>query len=154
MACIHTLFKSTYTPSAIYTITDCYRQQTSTLDEIMIPISIAPAPGALPFLGLLMSILTWVIVKWPIHRKSNTPQMQQPEKEPFVKPLPSPHPDDPTSNNPKLYRPFRHGPNFITMGIRKLHWDNWIEMDSYFLRYHDMKAAELKKDFKEHIKCR
>ncbi|CAI7649155.1 unnamed protein product [Penicillium viridicatum] len=118
----------------------------------MIPISVAPASGALPFLGLLLSILTWVIVKWPIHRKSSTPQIQQLEKEPFIKPLPSPHPDDPTSNDPKLYRPFRHGPNFITMGIRKLHWDNWIEMDSYFLRYHDMKAAELKKDFKEHIK--
>lgn len=118
----------------------------------MIPISIAPASGALPFLGLLLSILTWVVVKWPIRRKSSTSQIQQPEKESFTKPLPSPHPNDPTSHNPKLYRPFRHGPNFITMGIRKLHWDNWIEMDSYFLRYHDMKAAELKKDFKEHIK--
>lgn len=38
------------------------------------------------------------------------------------------------------------------MGIRKLGWDNWIEMDSYFLRYHDMKAAELKKEFNEHVK--
>lgn len=108
--------------------------------------------GAIPFLGLIVSILAWLMMKWPIHRKSSTPQIQQPEKEPFIKPLPSPHPDDPTSNDPKLYRPFRHGPNFVTMGIRKLQWDNWIEMDSYFLRYHDMKAAELKKDFKEHIK--
>ncbi|KAJ5911415.1 uncharacterized protein N7473_000718 [Penicillium subrubescens] len=38
------------------------------------------------------------------------------------------------------------------MGIRKLSWDNWIEMDSYFLRYHDMKASELKKDFNAHVK--
>ncbi|KAJ5421409.1 Protein of unknown function DUF3445 [Penicillium cf. griseofulvum] len=117
----------------------------------MIPTNLVLPSGVLPVLGLFVSILTWLILKWPIHRKSST-QIQQPEKEPFVKPLPNPHPEDPTSNNPKLYRPFRHGPNFITMGIRKLHWDNWIEMDSYFLRYHDMKAAELKKDFKEHIK--
>ncbi|KAJ5817184.1 hypothetical protein N7447_009417 [Penicillium robsamsonii] len=116
----------------------------------MIPTNIVLPSGVLPFLGLLVTILAWLIVKWPIHRKST--QIQQPEKEPFIKPLPSPHPHDPTSNDPKLYRPFRHGPNFVTMGIRKLHWDNWIEMDSYFLRYHDMKAAELKKDFKEHIK--
>jgi hypothetical protein len=38
------------------------------------------------------------------------------------------------------------------MGIRKLNWDNWIEMDSYFLRYHDMKASELKKDVNAHVK--
>ncbi|CAG8307553.1 unnamed protein product [Penicillium nalgiovense] len=118
----------------------------------MLPSNFILPSSTLPFLGLLMSVLTWLIVKWPIHRKSSTLQIQQPEKQPFTKPLPSPHPDDPTSNTPKLYRPFRHGPNFITMGIRKLHWDNWIEMDSYFLRYHDIKAAELKKDFKEHIK--
>ncbi|KAJ5520854.1 hypothetical protein N7463_001307 [Penicillium fimorum] len=118
----------------------------------MIPTNIVLPSGALPFLGLLVTILAWLIVKWPIHRKSTPQIQQQPEKEPFVKPLPNPHPHDPTSNDPKLYRPFRHGPNFITMGIRKLHWDNWIEMDSYFLRYHDMKAAELKKEFNEHIK--
>ncbi|KAJ5153830.1 Protein of unknown function DUF3445 [Penicillium coprophilum] len=117
----------------------------------MIPTNIALPSGALPFLGLLVTVLAWLIAKWPIHRKSS-PQIQQPEKEPFTKPLPSPSPHDPTSNYPKLYRPFRHGPNFITMGIRKLHWDNWIEMDSYFLRYHDMKAAELEKNFKEHVK--
>ncbi|GLI72179.1 hypothetical protein PoHVEF18_000349 [Penicillium ochrochloron] len=37
------------------------------------------------------------------------------------------------------------------MGIRKLSWDNWIEMDSYFLRYHAMKVSELKKDFNAHV---
>lgn len=32
------------------------------------------------------------------------------------------------------------------MGIRKLDWDSWIEMDSNFLRYHDRKVSELEKD--------
>ncbi|KAK5203027.1 hypothetical protein LTR41_011251 [Exophiala xenobiotica] len=39
------------------------------------------------------------------------------------------------------------------MGIRKLDWNDWIEMDSNFLRYHDLKASELKKDFASHVKC-
>jgi hypothetical protein len=38
------------------------------------------------------------------------------------------------------------------MGIRKLDWNDWIEMDSNFLRYHDLKASELKKDFASHVK--
>ncbi|KAK5208330.1 hypothetical protein LTR72_005946 [Exophiala xenobiotica] len=37
------------------------------------------------------------------------------------------------------------------MGIRKVDWDDLIEMDSNFLRYHDLKAQELRKDFKGHI---
>ena len=110
------------------------------------------SPIALPFLGLLASILVWVVVKWPIQRKTKVTEVQDKKAEPFVKPLPNPYPEDPNSKSPKLYRPFRHGPNFVTMGIRKLNWDNWIEMDSYFLRYHDIKAAELKTNFKEHVK--
>ena len=38
------------------------------------------------------------------------------------------------------------------MGTRKLDWNNWIEMDSNFLRYHDLKASELKKDFSAHVR--
>jgi hypothetical protein len=48
--------------------------------------------------------------------------------------------------DPKLYRPFRHGPSFVTMGIRKMDWNAWIEMDSNFLSYHDTKVSELEKD--------
>ncbi|KAJ5195484.1 Protein of unknown function DUF3445 [Penicillium cinerascens] len=106
----------------------------------------------LPFLGLLASILTWLFIRWPIQQKSQPQKIEEKAEEPFVTPLPNSQSADHDSISPKLYRPFRHGPNFITMGIRKLNWDNWIEMDSYFLRYHDMKASELKKDFKEHVK--
>ena len=48
--------------------------------------------------------------------------------------------------DPKLYRPFRHGPNFVTMKIRKMNWNQWIEMDSNFLPFHDKKISELEKD--------
>ncbi|KAF5234308.1 hypothetical protein FAUST_7693 [Fusarium austroamericanum] len=72
---------------------------------------------------------------------------------PFVRPTAAPTDYTPDSlPDPVLYRPFRHGPNFITMGIRKLDWDHWIQMDKYYPRYHDIKAAELKKDFEGHVK--
>ena len=67
---------------------------------------------------------------------------------------PAPNPTAYTPNDlatPQPYRPFRHGPNFITMGIRKVDWDNLIEMDANFLRYHDTKAKELEKDFHAHV---
>ncbi|GAD98856.1 hypothetical protein NECHADRAFT_46017 [Paecilomyces variotii No. 5] len=72
---------------------------------------------------------------------------------PFKTPLPVALDDfNVESKTPQLYRPFRHGPNFITMGIRKMDWDEWIEMDSYFKWYHDTKVSELEKDIDAHIK--
>lgn len=117
-----------------------------------------PIPsGPLSLLGLVFSVMTWLYMRWPFHPKAENVAIiggkeDQKEEKLFVTPLPPPVIDDPPSTSPKLYRPFRHGPNFITMGIRKLSWDNWIEMDSYFLRYHDMKASELKRDFNAHVK--
>ena len=37
------------------------------------------------------------------------------------------------------------------MGIRKLDWNHWIELDSNYRRYHDLKVSELNKDFAAHI---
>ncbi|KAI5371386.1 hypothetical protein J4E82_009916 [Alternaria postmessia] len=66
---------------------------------------------------------------------------------PFKTPLPRPAEGYKLElTDPKLYRPFRHGPNFVTMGIRKMHWNEWIEMDSNFIPYHDAKVRELEKD--------
>lgn len=84
--------------------------------------------------------------------KVNVEKVVQKE-EIFRTPKPAPLKDfDISVNDPKLYRPFRHGPNHITMGIRKLEWDEWIEMDSNFISYHDIKVSELKKDLPAHVK--
>ncbi|KAI9375789.1 hypothetical protein BJX61DRAFT_539520 [Aspergillus egyptiacus] len=116
----------------------------------LIPAHVLPFAGTVLVLALLLGILRTSTTQDVPQKSSSTPS--EPEK-PFVTPLPEPDLDfDPVSNTPKLYRPFRHGPNFITMGIRRMDWDNWIEMDSYFLRYHDTKASELKKDFDAHVK--
>lgn len=117
------------------------------------PAALSLPANSFPLLGILASLLAWLFVKGSAVKTSIINSRDQKlEEKIFVTPLPTAHSDDPTATLPKLYRPFRHGPNFITMGIRKLGWDNWIEMDSYFLRYHDMKAAELRKDFNEHVK--
>ncbi|KAJ5995559.1 hypothetical protein N7481_002536 [Penicillium waksmanii] len=124
------------------------------LFEMISPTALSLPANSFPLLGILASLLAWLFVKGFAVKNSKIDSQDQKleEKEAFVTPLPTANLDDPTATSPKLYRPFRHGPNFITMGIRKLGWDNWIEMDSYFLRYHDMKAAELKKEFNEHVK--
>ncbi|KAF2009650.1 hypothetical protein BU24DRAFT_437236 [Aaosphaeria arxii CBS 175.79] len=71
---------------------------------------------------------------------------------PFATPLPKPLEDfDLSAKRPEKYRPFRHGANHVTMGIRRLDWNEWIQMDSNFLWYHDLKARELKKDFPAHV---
>lgn len=67
-------------------------------------------------------------------------------------PSPKPLVDfDLDAKKPELYRPCRHGPNHVTMGIRKMDWNNWIEMDSNFLWYHDLKVSELEKDIDAHV---
>ncbi|KAF3000917.1 hypothetical protein E8E13_008484 [Curvularia kusanoi] len=38
------------------------------------------------------------------------------------------------------------------MGIRKLDWNNWIEMDSYFLGYHKLKSEQLDQHLHDHVK--
>jgi hypothetical protein len=74
------------------------------------------------------------------------------ELQPFQTPLPQPVQGYKLElTEPKLYRPFRHGANFITMGIRKMNWNEWIEMDSNFKRYHDTKVSELGKDIDAHV---
>ncbi|KAG9049353.1 hypothetical protein FS837_010567 [Tulasnella sp. UAMH 9824] len=50
-------------------------------------------------------------------------------------------------NTPPLaYRPFRWGPNYhITMGLRQGAWNDWIELDSRFVEYHDIKVARMQR---------
>jgi hypothetical protein len=93
-------------------------------------------------------------VWWAFERLNRpTASKKQPQQPLFETPLPLPAKDfDLNTAKPLAYRPFRHGPNFVTMGIRKMDWNSWIEMDSNFLRYHDLKVAEIEKDCEAHIR--
>jgi alpha-1,2-mannosyltransferase len=63
----------------------------------------------------------------------------------FKRPIASPYPDwSITDTKPLPYRPFKHGPKYhITMGLRTMAWDEWIELDNEFLSYHTLKAARV-----------
>ncbi|KAL4806599.1 Alg9-like mannosyltransferase family-domain-containing protein [Aspergillus unguis] len=63
----------------------------------------------------------------------------------FKRPPASPYPDwDVHTTKPIPYRPFRYGPKyFITMGLRSMKWDEWIELDNHYLRYHTDKSRRL-----------
>ncbi|CAF1026145.1 unnamed protein product [Adineta steineri] len=63
----------------------------------------------------------------------------------FQAPSPAAYPDwSIETTNPLPYRPFKYGPEyFITMGTRRLDWDDWIELDNQWIRYHNEKLARL-----------
>ncbi|WZH43081.1 hypothetical protein QYS62_004083 [Fusarium acuminatum] len=92
-------------------------------------------------------IFWFVVYEWTRKSKAAKPEIPA-----WKTPSPKPLVDfDLDSKTPQLYRPCRHGPNHVTMGIRKLDWNNWIEMDSNFLWYHDLKVSELEKDIDAHV---
>ncbi|RAK97476.1 uncharacterized protein BO80DRAFT_458099 [Aspergillus ibericus CBS 121593] len=63
----------------------------------------------------------------------------------FKRPPASPYPNwDVHTTKPIPYRPFRYGPKyFVTMGLRSMKWDEWIELDNHYLRYHADKARRI-----------
>ncbi|KAK2630532.1 hypothetical protein QTJ16_001352 [Diplocarpon rosae] len=78
-------------------------------------------------------------VKAPPRKPGEWPPME------FERPTASPAPDwDVHTTKPKAYRPFRHGPYHITMGLRNMDWDEWIELDNQYLRYHADKAKRIR----------
>lgn len=121
--------------------------------------------------GSLFAVaIVWILVKiWTRARKSSpsrpsTPDVEKPksallagkgkkvdrkwgEWEPssFKRPAPPPYPDwDVYTTKPLPYRPFRYGPKYnVTMGLRSMHWDDWIELDNHYHRFHADKARRI-----------
>ncbi|UJR24135.1 hypothetical protein I4U23_027101 [Adineta vaga] len=63
----------------------------------------------------------------------------------FKAPRPIPYPDwSIETTRPLPYRPFKYGPDyFITMGISKMNWNEWIELDNQWTKYHQEKLSRL-----------
>ena len=121
------------------------------------------------FYGLLLvSISIWLFTttvsrsKKSHSRRPNSPDPEKPtsrprttfkapEREPgkwtvvdFKRPAASPYPEwDVHETKPLPYRPFRHGPYYITMGLRTMQWDEWIELDNHYLRFHEDKKRRI-----------
>ncbi|ODV80869.1 uncharacterized protein CANTADRAFT_47411 [Suhomyces tanzawaensis NRRL Y-17324] len=63
--------------------------------------------------------------------------------ETFVTPLPQEYPHwDYEKTKPLPYRAFKHRYN-VTMGIRNMEWDNWIELDNEWELYHNEKLRRI-----------
>ncbi|KAI1871921.1 hypothetical protein JX265_005907 [Neoarthrinium moseri] len=63
----------------------------------------------------------------------------------FVFPTPPPYPNwTLESTKPLPYRAFRYGPKYnITMGLRSSPYEDWIQLDSHYPKYHSDKAARI-----------
>ena len=63
----------------------------------------------------------------------------------FRMPEPPPYPNwSLKDTKPLPYRPFRYGPKyFTTMGLRNLHFDEWIELDNDYPRFHREKSHRI-----------
>ncbi|KAI4182081.1 MAG: hypothetical protein L6R41_006218 [Letrouitia leprolyta] len=103
--------------------------------------------------GLIRSILA-AITKSPAKKKQsetiNPPK--RPPREPgtwipsdFQRPIPPPYPNwSVQTTKPLPYRPHNHGPKYaITMGLRRMPWDEWVELDNQYLYFHGEKARRI-----------
>ncbi|KAI1440846.1 mannosyl transferase [Annulohypoxylon stygium] len=72
----------------------------------------------------------------------------------FRTPKPEPYPDWSVEHTKPLpYRPFRYGPKYnVTMGLRTMKHQDWIELDNHYPRYHADKARRIKE--RGHKCCR
>ena len=118
--------------------------------------------------GLLAALLVYVFVTRVIKRNKVAPHrtsspdpekptlkkpstFKAPERPPgvwtpmdFKRPKATPLLDwDVHKTEPLPYRPFRHGPYHITMGLRTMQWDEWIELDNHYLKFHAEKARRI-----------
>lgn len=145
-----------------------YMRSTAGLKDLINSDSIAEAKPYLPVLILLV-LLTILLASHHLHTrlesatnahtatntKPSTTQQRVPgtwNHLPFIRPQPTPYPNwSITETKPLQYRPFRHGPKYnITMGLRAMSWDEWIELDNHYLAYH---AEKLKRIASRGARC-
>lgn len=82
----------------------------------------------------------------PVPEKSKAPEKQRGIWTPvdFRRPVAAPYPEwDSQKTRPLPYRPFKYGKYHITMGLRAMKWDDWIELDNHYLKYHAEKARRI-----------
>ena len=81
----------------------------------------------------------------------NSSSLREPERSPgtwvpveFERPATLPYPGwDVHKTKPLPYRPCKHGPYHITMGLRTMKWDEWIELDNHYSKFHADKARRI-----------
>ncbi|KAJ5744856.1 hypothetical protein N7533_009726 [Penicillium manginii] len=137
------------------------------LHETLLSVSPTKDPvGIFLAVNLVVCLTVLVSRKWIAHFSKSTrpgsPDLEKPTASPgvrekvtrkfgewtpstFKRPTAMPYSDwDVHNTKPIPYRPFRYGPKyFITLGLRSLKWDEWIELDNHYLKYHADKKARI-----------
>lgn len=140
-----------------------------TFSDVLIPNTKWPASvnttGGIAALGSVVLLLTFYALKTlgivgnkgppPPKGKFTTPPMEEKKQgrkfgywkpSNFKAPTPSPYPNwSVEKTKPLPYRPFKHN-YFVTMGIRSMEWDDWLELDNHWDHYHDRKVQRLQQE--------
>ena len=142
----------------------------SNLNDCLGSIQSISSPQSLTYWHLILFCLVAVIAyfiafKTKFHLQPSRPRSPDPEKRAsasskfkapvrtpgiwtpvdFKRPIAPPYPDwDVHTTKPLPYRPFRYGPYHITMGLRSMKWDEWIELDNEFPKFHADKTRRIK----------
>ncbi|KAI4710377.1 hypothetical protein J4E89_004832 [Alternaria sp. Ai002NY15] len=110
------------------------------------------------FTYLAITLYTLLRARHPTPSRPSTPNLEKrgpfkaPDRPPgvwlpsdFTRPPATPYPNFSLSaTKPMPYRPFRHGPKYnITMGLRNMQWDEWIELDNQYMEFHRLKAERI-----------
>ncbi|KAM0283078.1 hypothetical protein ACHAQH_002681 [Verticillium albo-atrum] len=102
--------------------------------------------------ALMLPVLAFSIVLaalWYLRAGKRPPPSASASANPiqdYKPPTPAPYKDwSIETTKPLPYRAFRHGPTYnVTMGLRTLQFDDWIELDNQFPKFHADKAARLR----------
>ncbi|KAI4171225.1 MAG: hypothetical protein LQ343_004431 [Gyalolechia ehrenbergii] len=122
-----------------------------------LPSSLVVASIAAVFLWATVGLIRSIFIATKKSRARNKPSKtgtfpKRPAREPgtwvpsdFKRPIPPPYPDwSVQTTKPLPYRPHNYGPKYsITMGLRRMPWDEWIELDNQYLYFHDEKTRRI-----------
>ena len=125
--------------------------------QYYLPFSAPPA-----YLGIatFVCFLAWIAIRIQINfrvkkyksRVRNTRLSQALDRKPgtwtpsqYQRPPASPYPEwSVHETKPLPYRPFKYGPKYpITMGLRSMPMDDWIELDSQWPQYHAERTTRI-----------
>ena len=119
------------------------------------------------YLLFAATVVTWIVIRitaTPIaaRPRQNSPDLERPSlrqkgspgkierpfgtwiPSDFKRPAASPYPDwDVHKTQPLPYRPFKWGPYHITMGLKNMPFDEWIELDNRYAEYHSVKKGRI-----------
>ena len=125
--------------------------------ESMVSLNFASIEALFWFL-FVSTVVIWIVLharSKPVEaRRQSSPDLEKPTKRErpygtwiastWKRPNAVPYPNwDVYKTEPLPYRPFKWGAYRITMGIKALPWNDWIELDNRYAEYHTIKKRRI-----------